>query len=48
MWWLARRAAESFDAGAESATLESAMAKRFATDACYSVADDAVQVSALP
>ncbi|EIE18982.1 acyl-CoA dehydrogenase domain-containing protein [Coccomyxa subellipsoidea C-169] len=41
---MVRRAAESFDAGAESATLESAMAKRFATDACYSVADDAVQV----
>ncbi|KAK9918720.1 hypothetical protein WJX75_006265 [Coccomyxa subellipsoidea] len=39
-----RRAAESLDANAQSATLEAAMAKRFATDACYGVADDAVQV----
>ncbi|BDA49115.1 Isobutyryl-CoA dehydrogenase, mitochondrial [Coccomyxa sp. Obi] len=41
---LVRRAAESLDAGAESATMDAAMAKRFATDACFSVADDAVQV----
>lgn len=41
---MGRRAAQSLDAGAESATMDAAMAKRFATDACFSVADDAVQV----
>ncbi|CAL8464002.1 g3537 [Coccomyxa elongata] len=41
---MVRRAAESLDGGAESATMDAAMAKRFATDACFTVADDAVQV----
>lgn len=40
-----RQAAVSMDAGLPSATMEAAMAKRFATDACFQVADDAVQVS---
>lgn len=43
-----RRAAESLDSGLETATMDAAMAKRFATDACFSVADDAVQVTTHP
>ena len=48
-WYcMGRRAAQSLDAGAESATMDAAMAKRFATDACFNVADDAVQVCKPP
>ena len=39
-----RRAAQALDAGNASATMEAAMAKRFATDACYSVCNDALQL----
>eukprot|EP00873_Tetraselmis_striata_P037913 jgi/Tetstr1/458177/TSEL_044668.t1 len=41
---LVRRAAAALDARAPSATLDAAMAKRFATDACTGVADRALQV----
>lgn len=42
---LARRhAARSLDARAPTATLDAAIAKRFATDACFAVADRALQV----
>ena len=45
---MCRHAAESMDRQASSATLDTAMAKRYATEACCQVADDAVQVSAEP
>lgn len=32
------------DAGDELATMEAAMAKRFATDTCYDVCNDAIQL----
>ena len=39
-----RHAARSLDARAPTATLDAAVAKRFATDACYAVADRALQI----
>lgn len=39
-----RHAAASLDESAPSATLNAAMAKRFATDACYDVANQALQL----
>ncbi|KAK9814575.1 hypothetical protein WJX72_008116 [[Myrmecia] bisecta] len=41
---LVRHAAQSLDARTPSATLDAAMAKRFATDACYDVSNDALQL----
>ena len=41
---MCRHAARSLDARAPTATLDCAMAKRFSTDACYSVADRALQI----
>jgi acyl-CoA dehydrogenase len=41
---LVYRAAASADAGAESVTLEAAMAKAFATEAAQRIVDDAVQI----
>ncbi len=38
------RAAESLDAGSPDKTKHAAMAKRFATDACFAVVDDALQI----
>jgi alkylation response protein AidB-like acyl-CoA dehydrogenase len=40
-----RHAARALDAGAASATMDAAMAKRFATDACFGIASDAMQVT---
>ncbi len=40
-----RHAAQALDAGADSATMSAAMAKRFATDACFGIANDAMQVT---
>ena len=37
-------AAARLDAGAEDATLYSAMAKRFATDACFDICNQALQL----
>ena len=39
-----RRAAEALDAQEASATMEAAMAKRYATDACYGVCNEALQL----
>lgn len=39
-----RHAAQALDNKASSATMDAAMAKRFATDACFKVADDALQL----
>ena len=41
---MVRAAAAALDAKAPTATLDAAMAKRFATDACFGVANDALQV----
>lgn len=41
---LVHRAAASLDAGAPDATLRSAMAKRYATDVCFRICDDALQL----
>lgn len=41
---MVRHAAAALDARSPSATLECAMAKRFATDACYGVTNDALQL----
>jgi len=41
---LVRSAAAALDAGSPDATLQAAMAKRFATDACFGVANDALQM----
>lgn len=41
---MVRHAAAALDARSPTATLECAMAKRFATDACYNVANDALQL----
>jgi alkylation response protein AidB-like acyl-CoA dehydrogenase len=41
---LTRQAARSLDSKSPSATLDCAMAKRFATDNCMTVADRALQV----
>ena len=38
------RAARSFDEGLSTTTVDAAMAKRFATDTCYTVANDALQM----
>jgi alkylation response protein AidB-like acyl-CoA dehydrogenase len=38
------RAAAAIDAGAPDATMRSAMAKRFATDACFEIVDEALQL----
>jgi alkylation response protein AidB-like acyl-CoA dehydrogenase len=37
-------AAAKLDAGAADATLYSAMAKRYATDACFNICNDALQL----
>ena len=39
-----QRRGQSGDAGAEDATLYSAMAKRFATDACFDICNQALQL----
>jgi alkylation response protein AidB-like acyl-CoA dehydrogenase len=41
---LVHRAAAALDAGAADATLRSAMAKRYATDVCFRICDDALQL----
>ncbi|KAL3143219.1 Isobutyryl-CoA dehydrogenase, mitochondrial [Trebouxia sp. C0009 RCD-2024] len=41
---MVRHAAQALDNKASSATMDAAMAKRFATDACFRVADDALQL----
>ncbi len=41
---MVHRAAASLDAGAPNATQHSAMAKRFATDICHRVCDEALQL----
>lgn len=41
---MVRHAAAALDARAPTATLQAAMAKRFATDACFGVANDALQL----
>ncbi len=41
---MVQRAARSFDEGLASTTVDAAMAKRFATDTCYAVANDALQM----
>ena len=41
---LCRHAAQALDSQAASATMNAAMAKRFATDACFQVANDALQL----
>lgn len=41
---MVRHAAAALDAHSPTATMECAMAKRFATDACYRVTDDALQL----
>lgn len=41
---MVRHAAAALDARSPSATLHAAMAKRFATDACFDVANDALQL----
>ena len=41
---MVQRAARSFDEGLSSTTVDAAMAKRFATDTCYNVANDALQM----
>ncbi|HEY0421360.1 MAG TPA: acyl-CoA dehydrogenase family protein, partial [Acetobacteraceae bacterium] len=41
---LVHRAAVALDAGAPDATLRCAMAKRFATDACFRICDEALQL----
>jgi alkylation response protein AidB-like acyl-CoA dehydrogenase len=40
---LVRHAARSLDAGAPTATLDAALAKKFATDACFGAANAALQ-----
>ena len=41
---MVHRAAAALDAGAADATLRCAMAKRFATDACFRICDEALQL----
>ena len=41
---MVQHAARSFDAHSPTATLDAAMAKRFATDSCHAVANDALQL----
>ena len=41
---MTHRAAAALDAGEPEATMRSAMAKQFATDACYEVVDEALQL----
>lgn len=41
---LVRHAALALDVGASEATLKAAMAKRFTTDACFGIANDALQL----
>lgn len=41
---MVRHAARSLDAKAPTATADAAMAKRFATDACYDITNDALQL----
>ncbi len=41
---LVRHAARSLDAKGPTATADAAMAKRFATDSCYDVTNDALQL----
>ena len=41
---MVRHAAAALDAASPAATLQCAMAKRFATDACYAVTNDALQL----
>ncbi|GAB4820214.1 hypothetical protein N2152v2_007260 [Parachlorella kessleri] len=41
---MVRQAARSLDARAPSATLDAAMAKRFATDTCYDITNNALQL----
>jgi alkylation response protein AidB-like acyl-CoA dehydrogenase len=41
---MVRRAARSFDFGHHEATLHCAMAKRFATDTCFEICDEALQL----
>mmetsp|Transcript_67362 Transcript_67362/g.213219 ORF Transcript_67362/g.213219 Transcript_67362/m.213219 type:complete len:287 (+) Transcript_67362:522-1382(+) len=41
---MTRSAAAALDAGAPGAGVDAAMAKRFATDACYGIANDALQL----
>jgi alkylation response protein AidB-like acyl-CoA dehydrogenase len=41
---LVRNAARNLDAGAPTATLDAALAKKFATDACFEAANRALQV----
>ena len=41
---MVQNAARSFDIGAPSVTMDAAMCKRFATDECYKVANDALQM----
>jgi alkylation response protein AidB-like acyl-CoA dehydrogenase len=38
------RAAAALDAGDPEATMRAAMAKRFATDACFEIVDEALQL----
>jgi alkylation response protein AidB-like acyl-CoA dehydrogenase len=41
---MVRSAAAALDGGSPRATLAAAMAKRFATDTCFGVANDALQM----
>jgi alkylation response protein AidB-like acyl-CoA dehydrogenase len=41
---MVHRAAAALDAGADDTTLRSAMAKRFATDVCFRICDEALQL----
>lgn len=41
---MVRHAARALDAKAPTATADAAMAKRFATDACYDITNDALQL----
>lgn len=41
---MVRQAAAALDAASPRATLSAAMAKRFATDTCFGVANDALQL----
>lgn len=41
---MVRHAARALDEKAPSATMHAAMAKRFATDACFGIANDALQL----
>ena len=42
--WMVRQAAAALDAKSPAGTMQAAMAKRFATDACFDVANDALQL----